>query len=119
VTKSGNRLILEPEFTSAGDDDDPEWRPDRFALEQPSPNPFRSSTSLSFDAPTQSIVTVEVYDIRGHFVKRVTSDRVEAGRYRVRWDGRDAKGRATPSGIYLIHMKGGDFDLLRKVVKIR
>ena len=118
VSKGGNRLVIEPEFTSSGDDGGPEWKPASFALKQPTPNPFRSSTSLSFDAPAEAEVTVKVYDIRGRFVKNISTGKVDAGRYEVQWDGRDDGGNEAPSGIYLIHMAGGDYQSLRKVVKI-
>ena len=49
-------------------------------------------------------VRVEVYDLSGRLVSRLSEDSKEAGRHRVTWTGRDGSGRLAPPGIYLVRI---------------
>ena len=49
-------------------------------------------------------VRVEVYDLSGRLVRRLSADSQEAGRHRVTWTGRDGSGGLTPPGIYLVRI---------------
>ena len=49
-------------------------------------------------------VRVEVYDLSGRLVRRLSAASQEAGRHRVTWSGRDGSGGLTPPGIYLVRI---------------
>ncbi|MCY3778643.1 MAG: hypothetical protein OXH11_21940, partial [Candidatus Aminicenantes bacterium] len=49
-------------------------------------------------------VRVEVYDLSGRLVSRLSDDSQEAGRHRVTWTGRDGSGGLAPPGIYLVRI---------------
>ena len=49
-------------------------------------------------------VRVEVYDLGGRLVSRLSDDSQEAGRHRVTWTGRDGAGGLAPPGIYLVRI---------------
>ena len=49
-------------------------------------------------------VQVEVYDLSGRLVRRLSDDSQSAGRHRVAWTGRDASGGLAPPGIYLLRI---------------
>ena len=69
--------------------------PREFSLYQNYPNPFNPETAIEFDIPEVTDVKLEVYDVLGRKVKTILDDRLEVGRYRVRFDGGDL-----PSGVY-------------------
>ena len=71
-----------------------------FALYQNEPNPFRGETSIRFAAAAPGRVQVRVFNARGQLVRTVADGWFPAGPSVVPWDGRDDRGRATPSGIY-------------------
>lgn len=57
------------------------------------------SLPFALDAPAAS-VTVEVLDIDGNPIRRLTPGAREVGTYAVDWDGRDGGGRAMAAGTY-------------------
>ncbi len=64
------------------------------------PNPFSSSTSISFRLSETSSVSIEVFDLAGRRVRQLESEEIHSGEGSFRWDGRTADGRRAPSGIY-------------------
>ncbi|MCY3762724.1 MAG: hypothetical protein OXH50_15860, partial [Gemmatimonadetes bacterium] len=49
-------------------------------------------------------VRVEVYDLSGRLVSRLSDDSQAAGRHKVTWTGRDGSGGLAPPGIYLVRI---------------
>jgi hypothetical protein len=78
--------------------------PRRLALAQNQPNPFNPATTISFSLPADGPVALAVYDVRGALVRGLVDDRLAAGEHAVTWDGRDGRGMAVPSGIYLYRL---------------
>jgi hypothetical protein len=79
-----------------------------------SPNPFNPSTDISFDLPTASQVSLEVYNVTGQKVATLVDDLLAAGRHTVTWDATDFA-----SGVYLYRLTAGDFVETRKMVLIK
>ena len=55
-------------------------------LYQNYPNPFNPTTTIKFALPTQSQVSVTIYDILGREVKELVNDRLQAGYYHFSWN---------------------------------
>ncbi len=86
-----------------------------------SPNPFVASASVSFaltnlDAPR---FDVSVYDVSGRRVRTLATGETIAGRQSVVWDGRDERGEAAATGLYLFRLQSGDLDVVTKGVLLR
>ena len=76
--------------------------PTEFALGQNYPNPFNPTTTLQFDLPKSSSVTLEVFNVSGARVRLLLrGESIGAGRHTMMWDGRDESGRIVPSGVYM------------------
>ncbi len=75
--------------------------PKAFALGQNYPNPFNPSTSISYQLPEQSDVTLKIHNVRGQLVKELVHGVQDAGIHTVQWNGKDAAGQTVSSGIYL------------------
>jgi hypothetical protein len=73
--------------------------PKAFALEQNFPNPFNPTTTIYYQLPTDSRVSIVVYDLLGREVKRLVDEVKEAGYHDQRFD---ASGIA--SGVYFYRM---------------
>lgn len=101
--------------------------PRAFAISQNYPNPFNPSTSIVIEVPQsegkgedEGIRTqVRIYDMRGHLVKVLLDEPKKPGRYILNWDGRNSLGEKASSGLYLYHMKAGDFVSTRKMVLLK
>jgi plastocyanin len=102
-------------------DTGPASLPKAFSLAQNVPNPFNPSTTIKFDVPEGTPVTVslKVYDIRGRLVNTLVNDIRQSGTYSVFWDGTDDLGRQVPSGVYFYRMQAGDFMQTRKMVLLK
>jgi len=65
-----------------------------------SPNPFTSSTNISFSIPHNSNVNISVYNLKGQKVKSLTNDRYGKGNYTLLWNARDQNGEQVSPGVY-------------------
>ena len=88
--------------------------PKEFSLYQNYPNPFNPSTSIEFDLPKTSEVTLNIFNILGEEVATLISGRLSAGSYSYDWD---ASGFA--SGVYLYHLTAGDFIATKKLILLK
>ena len=93
--------------------------PETLRLHPNYPNPFRSSTTLTYDLPNASTVRVSVYDVLGRRVQVLVDERKEAGRHTVRWAGRGASGQPLASGIYFVRLRAGDRQVTRRLTLVR
>ncbi len=100
----------------------------------PFPNARVSSTCIWFDLRNQSLVTIDILDLRGNHVAKITPGRglgpiYPPGRYgratvgsdsgcdtRLTWDGTDDSGRTVPPGVYLIRFVGDGVTSTKKLL---
>ena len=60
--------------------------PTVFNLYQNYPNPFNPITTIQYDIPENSYVSLEIYDVLGKKVKTLVSKSLNPGRYKIMWD---------------------------------
>lgn len=77
--------------------------PEAFELLPCYPNPFNAQTTIQYFLPSQSLVTIDIFDILGRKIETLTEGIMPAGEHRAIWD---ANGQA--SGIYSYRIKAGD-----------
>ena len=82
-------------------------------------SPFREATTLRFAAPAASPVRLSVYDIGGRQLRRLSAPAGAAGERQLVWDGRDAAGRALPSGVYLFRLDAAGETRTGRLIKLR
>jgi hypothetical protein len=87
-----------------------------FALEAITPNPFVSSTTISYALPHTTNVSLKVYDIAGKLVTTLVNGNRTPGSHSVVWNGTDDAGRSVAQGIYLVRMNAENFSAMKKVV---
>lgn len=83
------------------------------------PNPFNPVTTVSLVLPDDDHVDLCVFDLTGRLVRSLLDERLDAGSYRVRWDGRDNLGFPVGSGVYHVQLRAGEFRTTRKVVLLK
>jgi len=71
------------------------------------PNPFNSTTRISFYIPQQGLVKLEVYDILGQRVAQLVNSEMDAGKYEIEYN---AKNLASGVYIYLLNVKDKFFE---------
>lgn len=84
---------------------------DSYRLFQNYPNPFNPTSTIEFYLPKTSNVTLKIYNILGEEVATLISDILNAGNHAYDWD---ARGMA--SGVYLYHLKAGEYVGVKKMI---
>ena len=91
--------------------------PERFALHQNYPNPFNPTTTISFDLPEPSIVTLKIYDVLGREVTTLFENlEMEEGYQEIMFDAAEFA-----SGIYFYRLvvNEGQYQHIKKMVLLK
>jgi hypothetical protein len=88
--------------------------PTKFSLDQNYPNPFNPSTTISFNLPSRSFVSLKVYNLLGKEVASIVSKILSTGNYTRQWN---AVGM--PSGVYFYRLQAGSFTETKKLLLLR
>ena len=101
------------------------------ALLQNYPNPFNPSTSIRYELPRATHVSLRVYDVLGRVVSVLVNDRMEAGVHEVKFSRRGGSARRVgsstfggdgsnlASGVYFYRLTAGGFVHTRKFLLLR
>jgi len=93
--------------------------PQKFTLHANYPNPFNPSTTISYDLPKRSLVTLGIYDLLGKQIKTLVNQSQDAGNKIAMWNGTDNLGRPVSAGVYLYQIQAGDFTQTRKMLLLK
>ena len=98
--------------------------PDKYDLHQNYPNPFNPSTTIKYQIPELSIVTLKVLDVLGNEVATLVNEEKPAGTYEVEFDASSLSGFVSAkggyaSGVYFYQLKAGSFIETKKMVLLR
>jgi hypothetical protein len=74
--------------------------PTSYALHQNYPNPFNPVTTIRYELPKASHVTITIYNMLGQQVRVLEQSDQQPGYYQSIWDGRNDDGISVSSGIY-------------------
>ncbi|MBI5647200.1 MAG: T9SS type A sorting domain-containing protein [Ignavibacteriae bacterium] len=84
--------------------------PQVFDLAQNFPNPVHAVTQISFTLPAQQFATLDVYNLLGARVARVTAREFAAGTHTIRFDA-----SRLPAGIYLYRLDSQGASVVRRL----
>ena len=93
--------------------------PTAFELAQNYPNPFSSSTAITYKLNQQTDVQVTIYDILGREVKKYNIGEQPVGVHGILWDGRNNFGEKVMTGIYFYRLKTDKESLVNKMLLTR
>jgi hypothetical protein len=79
--------------------DEEEILPVHYATINNYPNPFNSSTNISYSVESKSHITIEIFNLLGEKISTLLDNNVDAGEYNVNWDASEY-----PSGIYFARL---------------
>jgi len=83
------------------------------------PNPFNPRTTITYSMMRAGDVEVSVVDVAGRRVAELVAGWQTDGTHTVAWDGRDAGGRAMPSGSYMVRVRSADSVQATKLTLVR
>jgi hypothetical protein len=88
-----------------------------YSLEQNYPNPFNPSTTIRYEFPQQSFVTIKIYDILGNEIATLVNEEKSAGSYEIEFNAvGTSRDLSLPSGIYFYKLQAGNFVETKKMV---
>ena len=76
-----------------------------FAIHQNYPNPFNPVTTLRYELPEKSFVTLTIFDMLGTEVSTLVNAEQGPGYKSVQWDAKDSRGNPVSAGVYLYQIK--------------
>lgn len=87
--------------------DDPELDASSSSLKlnQNFPNPFSSSTSITYHLSSPSRIKMSVYDSMGRLINILQAEHQPAGEHILVWDGSDSNGGQLKTGVYYLVME--------------
>jgi hypothetical protein len=83
------------------------------------PNPFNPATTIAYDLPSDSAVSIVIYGALGQEVRRLVTEQKAAGRYSIQWDALDNFGRSVGSGVYIAKIEAGQFTASQKMLLLK
>lgn len=92
-----------------------------YLLSQNYPNPFNPSTTIRYEIPEMSFVTLKVYDILGNEIATLVNEEKPAGSYEVEFNGHFGLSgiRVLPSGIYFYKLQAGNYLYTKKMILLK
>ncbi|MDD5528829.1 MAG: T9SS type A sorting domain-containing protein [bacterium] len=78
------------------------------------PNPFPLSTVIKYQIPTDSKVSLNVYDISGKIVKALVNEEKQHGSYSINFNSKNY-----PTGIYFAKFQAGNYKETKKLILIK
>jgi len=93
--------------------------PEEFTLFQNYPNPFNPETTIKYQLPKRTHVTLKIYNQIGQEVITLTDSNKNEGYYHDEWNGRNRDGKMVSSGIYFYQLRAGNFVKTRKMILLR
>lgn len=93
--------------------------PNSFILNQNYPNPFNPSTSISYNIPKASVVTIKIYDILGNEIRTLVNGNQNPGIHQTVWNGDNNVGSKVASGTYFYTLKANDNFTAKKMIFLK
>ena len=86
----------------------------KFELYQNYPNPFNPATTIKYQIPELSFVTLKVYDVLGNEIATLVNEEKSTGNYEVEFDG-----TGLSSGNYFYQLKADNFVETKRMVLLK
>jgi hypothetical protein len=83
------------------------------------PNPFNPETTIRYNLPRSSHVTITIYSLLGQKIITLFDGKKAAGNYSIKWDGKNELGRVVPSGIYVYKLEDGKVTQDKRMILLR
>lgn len=83
------------------------------------PNPFNPQTVIHYEVKDIQPVRIEIYNVKGQFIRTLVSETKATGHYTAVWDGSDNHGKAVTSGVYHYRMQAGSYQANRRMLLLK
>ena len=101
------------------DNDNDVQSPSSFKLYSNYPNPFNPVTSLSYDLPKNSYVSIIIYDMLGNVINNLVKSNQSSGFKSVQWNATNNQGEPVSAGVYIYSIEAGEFRQTKKMILLK
>ncbi len=88
--------------------------PSDVILQQNYPNPFNPATTIQFEIPAKSFVTLKIFNVQGQEVETLVNEKRDAGSYQEIFSS-----TTLPTGMYFYRLQSGNFVETKKFIIIK
>lgn len=87
------------------------------------PNPFRSETTIYFNVTqTSPFVTLDIFNLKGQKIKSLECNNCDIAAstrlmHSITWSGKNDSGKQVSPGIYLLKIKTGNYQTIKKMLR--
>ena len=85
-----------------------------YSLWQNFPNPFNPVTTIKYQIPHRSNVSLKVYDILGNKIAELVNEEKSAGVHKANWNAANLS-----SGVYFYQLKAGSYTETKKMILLK
>ncbi|HEX2937257.1 MAG TPA: DUF362 domain-containing protein [Bacteroidales bacterium] len=104
-TGNGIELTAIMQTNATGIHDLQSFANDGFTILGNNPNPFSTSTTISYNLPEKATVEITIYDLQGKAIFLATPGVQSAGKQSFEWNGNVSKGNGLRNGIYIYRVR--------------
>lgn len=95
------------------------FEPTEFELLQNYPNPFNPTTTIQYNLPENTEVTIRIFNAAGQVIRTLSQGEQQPGVYKLDWDGKNDQGNWVASGIYYYQIQAADFKGTKKMLLVK
>jgi hypothetical protein len=111
--------ILSIRFTSFDQDEEKIVSTTDLGILDISPNPFNSTSEITYSLVNDGNITLDITDIYGKHVQTIKKGFSAKGMYSSTWNGTDSYGQSVSSGIYFVRLCTENDIKTRKIILVR
>jgi hypothetical protein len=89
-------------------------KPNSIRLQQNYPNPFNPVTTINYQIPELSFVTINVFDVLGNEIETLVNEEKPIGTHTIEFDA-----SSLPSGIYFYQLKTNNITQTKKMILLK
>jgi hypothetical protein len=84
------------------------------------PNPFNPATNIAFTLPSETTVSLKVYNMLGQHVETLVNEEpLSAGKHQISWDGTDFDGNQVASGVYFYRLETENNVISKQMIMVK
>jgi flagellar hook capping protein FlgD len=93
--------------------------PTTFSVMPPAPNPFTTTTSLTYALPETRRVRASIYDLTGRRIRVLVNEEQGPGTITAHWNGETDAGQRAAPGLYILSLEAGGDRVSRQLLLLR
>ena len=93
--------------------------PKEFALHDNYPNPFNPTTTIRFDLPKATDVSILIFNVLGQKIKTIDMSQINPGYHSVVWNATNDYGSQVSAGMYFYQLRTNDFVKTKKMILLK